>query len=862
MNHVVRTFFTVLMLIFCIFTLCFQAVTFAAIGEIKVTPPDNSQYQAFGRSVSIYDNWAVIGACRDNTADKNAGAAYIYKNESETWIQYGKLVPDDLRPHDYFGYSVSISEEYVAVSAINDNFNSGSVYIFKKDNENWIMDARLRPDNLKRNSNFGYSVAISGNCVIIGAYRDDGKTVESGAAYIFEKTGNEWVEKGKLVAGDGQKGDHFGRSVAIYGDYALIGAIHVKDNGVDSGAVYIFRKIDGKWIQKQKLVPQDSSLDDYFGFSIGIYDDHIIVGSSSKTENGITSGAAYIFQKNGDNWIQKEKLMPADGHDNDFFGCSVAISDGYAIVGADGDDDTENNSGAAYIYKKDSETWIIEKKLNPADKKEDDRFAWSVSIFSSTNENYSALAGAFGDDTAGDGAGAAYFYVEADSPRIESAPDSLNVYQSLSVTQAYDSTNQLTAGYKEPGADPCSMGLVIPDSVREYWLARKSPPKRPGYGTLPSSIDWSIYDSPVKSQGVCGACSVFSAVALLENLARRTGLSTNPDYSEQVILSCTPEIGCQGGWYWDALKYIEENGVPPEACYPYISGPKNCQNRCEYPEYIAKISWFTKSPGLWGEDHTADDIKLALQDGPLAAAMRVPNDGTFVGEGYKGGVYNYNGGFIPWNTNGHAILIVGYDDELECFKAKNSWGPYWGENGYFRISYDDVEDDVKFGSYACKASGAFLEGYTSTFNITNKGSATLIITSMTADKPWIKFTPGPVINILPNRSQIINVSVDWSLVTSPIETGRIAITSNDPDTPIAYVSITATRSPGLSDIAVDLDGDGKTDLKDTLMALKILSGINPDGIRHDILKADINKDGQIGLAEAIYALESAANLRN
>ena len=556
-------------------------------------------------------------------------------------------------------------------------------------------------------------------------------------------------------------------------------------------------------------------------------------------------------------------MIPTDGQDNDFFGCSVGISGVYAIVGADGDDDTGNNSGAAYIYRKDSEKWITDKKLNPADKKEDDNFGWSVSIFSAMDGNYFALAGAFGDDSAGEGAGAAYFYVKANIPDIELAPDSLNVYQSLSLTQTSDSINQVTAsGNGGAQADPCSMGLVIPDSVREYWATRKAPPKKPTYGSLPSSIDWSIYDSPVKSQGICGACSVFSAVALVENLARRTGLSQAPDYSEQTVLSCTDEISCQGGWYWDALKYIEDKGIPPEACYKYKSSDGNCNNRCAVPEYLAKIAWFTQSPGLWGEDHTVDDIRLALQDGPLAAAMRVPNDGTFVGNGYKGGVYNYNGGVIPWANNGHAILIVGYDDNLECFKVKNSWGPYWGESGYFRISYDDVEDDVKFGSYACKASGIFLEGFTSTFTITNKGNATLVITSMTVDKPWIKFTPGAQINILPNRHQVINVSVDWSNVTSPVETGKIAITTNDPDTPTVYVNITAIRYPGHPDSAVDLDGDGKTDLKDTLIALKIVAGVNPGDILYDISGADINKDGRIGLAEAIYALESTANLRN
>lgn len=368
-------------------------------------------------------------------------------------------------------------------------------------------------------------------------------------------------------------------------------------------------------------------------------------------------------------------------------------------------------------------------------------------------------------------------------PDISVEPATIDIYKNEGSFTLLNSPSKTHQNKKTiETSDEHIRGLVIPDHVKEYWQTHI--PKR-SYDAreLKSSIDWSANDSPVKSQGSCGSCWAFSAVGLIENLGGKTNLS------EQVIVSCA-QGDCGGGWYWDALEYIHNYGIPPESCYPYSARNGDCADKCTDPAYLVKVQNYTPGWGLWGEPASVNDIKAALQKGPICVGMKVPEDGTF--DSYTGGIYDYNGGDFPWAGNGHAVLVVGYSDDQQYFKVKNSWGQGWGENGYFRISYDDVTDDVVFGCYGCEASGVYTEGMENTFAIQNVGTSELVISSITTDKNWLEFTPQTIPPIPPSRDQKFTITVtDWDSVTFPEEAGTISITSNDPDEPSVYVTATA-----------------------------------------------------------------------
>ncbi len=176
-----------------------------------------------------------------------------------------------------------------------------------------------------------------------------------------------------------------------------------------------------------------------------------------------------------------------------------------------------------------------------------------------------------------------------------------------------------------------------------------------------------------------------------------------------------------------------------------------------------------------------------MQDGPLCVAMYVADDF----HSYSGGIYDYNGGNHEW---GHAVFLVGYDDSQQCFKVKNSWGTWWGEGGYFRIAYNDATDDIKFGCYALSASGIFVdgEGQTEEVTVSNTGTGTLTVSSISCDKTWLEFSPQTLSAIAPNEEKTLTLSVgDWDSVASPEETATLTISSDDPDEASLLITVKA-----------------------------------------------------------------------
>ena len=180
---------------------------------------------------------------------------------------------------------------------------------------------------------------------------DDDNGDDSGSAYIFKRDGTSWRQQAKLTATDGAADNWFGWSVSISVDYAIVGANHDDDNGDNSGSAYIFKRDGTSWSQQAKLLASDGFAGDGFGDSVSISGDYAIVGAINDDDNGTDSGSAYIF-KRGETWNQQVKLTASDGALGDWFGDSVSISSGYAIVGSSGDNDNGSNSGSVYIFSK------------------------------------------------------------------------------------------------------------------------------------------------------------------------------------------------------------------------------------------------------------------------------------------------------------------------------------------------------------------------------------------------------------------------------------------------------------------------------------------------------------------------------
>ncbi|MDG2053633.1 MAG: hypothetical protein P8J86_02900, partial [Phycisphaerales bacterium] len=177
----------------------------------------------------------------------------------------------------------------------------------------------------------------------------------SGSAYVFERDGaGNWFEAAKLIASDGAEWDIFGESVSISGDDAVIGAGYDDDNGSFSGSAYVFeRDVAGSWNEVQKLTASDGDAGDYVGYSVSISGDFVVLGAlGDENDTESNSGSAYIFERDGaGNWIEVQKLIASDGAEGDWFGWKVSISGNDAVIGAPYDDDNGSSSGSAYVYQ-------------------------------------------------------------------------------------------------------------------------------------------------------------------------------------------------------------------------------------------------------------------------------------------------------------------------------------------------------------------------------------------------------------------------------------------------------------------------------------------------------------------------------
>ena len=381
--------------------------------RIRMIPIDADGASSFGTSVDLNGETAVIGATGGKVGRDVVGAAYVFtRNEPPFWNQHTKLTASDSNGGDQLGYAVAISGNEVISGAPKHSaggLGSGAAYIYEqKEDGTWIETIKLSDGETASEDQFGISVAISGNLAISGAQQDDDVAPNAGAAYIFERSGSLWLQRAKLIADDAKAGDLFGNTVAIYGETVVIGAPGVDDAGPEAGAAYVFTYLGEEWVQRAKLIGDDTRMFDHFGTAAAVHENTAIIGAHGKDENSVEdSGAAYIFVRNGVSWTQQAKLAHQNAVPGDQFGRAVAIYGDNALIGAHLSDATGPDSGAAYIFKRNGGTWSQDFEIIPNDSGLGDAFGYAVDLTDSV-----AIVGAPKEDRSEPDMGAAYVFVE------------------------------------------------------------------------------------------------------------------------------------------------------------------------------------------------------------------------------------------------------------------------------------------------------------------------------------------------------------------------------------------------------------------------------------------------------------------
>ena len=410
------------------------AFLFAEIGTAqnwtevnKVVAADRGAADQFGIAVSLDGEYAVFGALEDdedengNNTLNNAGAAYVFKkNVNGNWEQLQKIVAQDREIFDFFGSSVAMAGNTLIVGSPSEDDDengnnamqlSGSAYIFEKDgNGTWHQVQKIVASDRSEESYFGNAVAIDGDRLVVGSFRNEPQGEPSGsnygAAYVFEKNSNGvWQEVEKLIAPDAAPGDIFGYSVAISNNTVLIGAYTESEdpNGNNTlqaaGSAYFFERAgNGNWDFAQKIVPSDRRALDQFGFSLSLLGNRSLISAITQDydasgNNNITdTGAAYLFERNSSGvWIETQKIAASDRDFNDQFGSSVSLGPSRLVVGARFEDEDPNGNnplsvaGSAYVFQKMTNgDWQEIQKIVASDREAADAFATSVSISGNT----------------------------------------------------------------------------------------------------------------------------------------------------------------------------------------------------------------------------------------------------------------------------------------------------------------------------------------------------------------------------------------------------------------------------------------------------------------------------------------------
>ena len=323
--------------------------------QAKLTASDAADHDHFGYSVAVSDDIAVVGAPYDDDAGNSSGSAYVFARSGGIWSQQAKLTASDAAAHDLFGWSVAVSGDTAIVGAPDADDGAGwptgwgAAYVFTRSGGLWSQEAKLTPSDIVYR--FGLSVAISGDTAVLGTPGDHNGGESSGAAYVFTRSGGIWSEQAKLKASDAAAFDIFGWSVAVSGDTAVIGAYGDDDGGNDSGSAYVFARSGGVWSEQAKLTASDPAAFDNFGWSVAVSGDTAVVGAPFANNGAaVDSGSVYAFTRSGGIWSEQTKLTVSPPGAHNLFGHSVAISGDTTIVGEHGDDASGFDSGAAYVF--------------------------------------------------------------------------------------------------------------------------------------------------------------------------------------------------------------------------------------------------------------------------------------------------------------------------------------------------------------------------------------------------------------------------------------------------------------------------------------------------------------------------------
>ncbi|MGE0127290.1 MAG: putative Ig domain-containing protein [Blastocatellales bacterium] len=369
----------------------------------KLNAVSGASGDSFGNAVALDGGTVVVGAAQYDGGILDKGAAYVFVRSSTGWALQQRLTANDGAVKDRFGWAVALSGDTVIVGAPyktpGTNGPQGSVYVFTRSNTNWTQQQKLTASDGALGDQFGWSVALSGDTALVGAYTDSiGVPDHQGSAYVFLRYAANWAQQRKLFAAEGRKLDLLGFAVALDHDTALVGAV-ADDIGAneDQGSAYVFVVRDNRSVEQQRLIANDGAGEEQFGRAVALDGDTLAVGANEYDPGpNQGQGAVYVFTRGGAAqpvWTLQQKLFANDGVVGNAFGRALALDADTLAIGAPGDGVVNTGPGAAYIFVRNGAVWTQQKKLLAGGGANGDGFGKAIALDGDT-----VAVGAPGDD--------------------------------------------------------------------------------------------------------------------------------------------------------------------------------------------------------------------------------------------------------------------------------------------------------------------------------------------------------------------------------------------------------------------------------------------------------------------------------
>lgn len=392
-------------------TICTVQLSFAQFPEQKLIPDDIDPGDFFGRYLDIQEGDIIIGAHQDDENGYASGSIYLFSQETpnDPFILQQKILPVDGDVEEFFGYSIQIDKPWAVIGSHHDSDfggSSGSAYVLKKENDEWTIVQKLLPSDPKAGDEFGKAVGLANGTIAVGCFLGDEGATNSGSVYLFTLEGEDWVEFQELIPDDPLAYDQFGNFLSLSPEGLLVGVPEKKDKGDKSGCAYLFSPSEnGPWQQVAKILPDDLQEGDEFGQAVHLNQQQIAIGAYKKDNPAENGGAVYLYEWQDQHCIFKQKIVPDDNEEGDHFGNAVCLDGNLLAIGAYFDDDNGSKSGSVYLYKKQGGQYRFLSKIISSDGGFGDAFGSAVAM----DQPY-LLVGAYADSDHGFFSGSAYVF--------------------------------------------------------------------------------------------------------------------------------------------------------------------------------------------------------------------------------------------------------------------------------------------------------------------------------------------------------------------------------------------------------------------------------------------------------------------